>query len=59
MPKQSSHFGNYLNLTYLPWLSHPTPSVARIPVDEPVLASIMTHDHAKDLSASELGPLMI
>ena len=30
-----------------------------IPVDEPALASIMTHDHAKDLCASELGPLRI
>ena len=30
-----------------------------VPVDEPALASIMTHDHAKDLCASELGPLRI
>ena len=28
-----------------------------LPVDDPVLASIMTHDHDKDLCASELGPL--
>ena len=28
-------------------------------VDEPALASIMTHDHANDLCASELGPLRI
>ena len=28
-------------------------------VDEPDLASIMTHDHAKDLCASELSPLRI
>ena len=31
----------------------------RLPVDEPALASIMTYDHAKDLCASEIGPLMI
>ena len=37
----------------------PSPSAARLPVDEPALASIMTHDHAKDLCASELGPLRI
>ena len=30
-----------------------------IPVDEPALASIMTHDHAKSLCASELGLLRI
>ena len=42
-----------------PWLFHPTPSAARLPVDEPALASIMTHDHAKGLCASELGPLRI
>ena len=31
-----------------------------LPVDEPALASIiMTHDHAKDLCAPELDPLMI
>ena len=46
-------------LTYLTWLFHPSPSAARHPVDEPALASIMTHDHAKDLSASELGPMRI
>ena len=59
MPKQFYHSGNYLNLTYLIWLSHPSFSVVWLPVDEPVLASIMTHDHAKDLGASELGPLRI
>ena len=31
----------------------------RLPVDEPVLAWIMTHDHAEDLSASELGSLRL
>ena len=36
-----------------------SPSAARLPVDEPDLASIMTYDHAKDLCASELGPLRI
>ena len=49
--------GNYLNLTYLIWLSHPSSSAAWLPVDEPALVSIMTHDHAKDLCSSELGPL--
>ena len=49
----------YLNLTYLTWLFHLSPSAARLPVDEPALASIMTHDHAKDVCASELGPLRI
>ena len=44
---------------YLTWLSHPSPSAAQLPVDEPALASIMTHDHAKDLCAYELGPLRI
>ena len=43
--------------SYLIWLIHPSSSVVRLPVDEPVLASIMTYDHAKDLCASELGPL--
>ena len=57
MPKQSYHSGNYLNPTYLTCLFHPSPSVVRLPVDEPTLASIMTHDHAKYLCASELGPL--
>ena len=56
---RSSHTWNYLNLPYLTLLSHPSPSAARLPVDEPALASIMTHDHAKDLSASKLGPLRI
>ena len=37
-PKQSQHSGNYLNLNYLTWLSHPSPSAARLPVDEPALA---------------------
>ena len=59
MQKQSYHSGNYLNPTYLTWLFHPSPSEARLPVDEPALASIMTHDHAKDLCASKLGPLRI
>ena len=40
-------------------LSHPSPLAARLPVGEPALALILTHDHAKDLCASELGPLMI
>ena len=31
----------------------------KIYVDEPALASIMTYGHAKDLCASELGPLRI
>ena len=30
-------------------------SAARPPVDEPALATILTHDHAKDLCASELS----
>ena len=47
------------HLFFLTWLFHPSPSAARLPVDEPALASIMTHDHAKDLCASELGPLRI
>ena len=59
MPKESQHSGNYLNLNYLTWLFHPSPSAARLPVDEPALASIMTHDHAKYVCASELGPLRI
>ena len=53
--KQFSHSGNYLNLTYFIWLSHPSSPVARLPADEPALASIMTYDHAKDLCASELA----
>ena len=32
-----------LNPTYLTWLFHPSPSAARLPVDEPALASIKTH----------------
>ena len=40
------------DLAFPPW-----PSAAWFPVDEPVLVSIMTHDHAKDLCSSELGPL--
>ena len=59
MPKQSENSGNYLNPTHLTWLFNPSPSEARLPVDEPALASIMTHDHAKALCASELGPLRI
>ena len=38
---------------------HPSLLAARLPVDEPALTSIMTYDHAKDLCASELGPLRI
>ena len=49
--KQFQHFENYLNPTYLFWLSHPSSSVARLSVDEPALAWIMTHDLAKDLCA--------
>ena len=37
----------------------PSTTSARLPVDEPALASIMTHDHAKDLCTSELSPLRI
>ena len=51
--------GNYLNLTYSIWLSHPISSAASLPVDKPALASIMIYDHAEDLCASELGPLRI
>ena len=36
------------------WNALPSPSAARLPIDEPALASIMTHDLAKDLCASEL-----
>ena len=43
----------------LTWLFHPSPSAARLPVDEPALASIMTHDHAEDVCAFELGSLRI
>ena len=50
-------FGNYLNLTYLMWVFHHSSSAVRLPADEPTLASIMTHDHAKDLCASDRGPL--
>ena len=39
--------------------SHPSSSIVRLPVDKPALASIMTHDHAKGLCASELGLLRI
>ena len=35
------------------------PDIAMGRVDEPDLASIMTHDHAKDLCASEHGPMRI
>ena len=52
-------FLKLLNLTYLVWLPHPSSLVARLPVDEPALASIMTQDHAKGLCASELDPLRI
>ena len=34
-------------------------SVVLFPVDEPALASTMTHDHSEDLCASEPGPLRI
>ena len=34
-------------------------SVVRLPVDKPALASTTTHDHAKDVCSSELGPLRI
>ena len=30
-----------------------------LPIDEPAFVSIMTHDHAKDVCASELGPMRI
>ena len=33
--------------------------MARLYVDEPILAWIMTRDHAKELCFSELGPLRI
>ena len=50
MPKQFYHSGNYLNLTYLILLSHPSSSAAFLFVDEPDLASIMTYyDHDKYL----------
>ena len=52
-------FQKYLNLIYLIWRCHTSFSVARLIGDEPALAWIMTHDHAKDLCASELGPLGI
>ena len=48
------HSGNYLNRTYLTWLFYPSPSAARLPADEPALASIMTHDHAEDIRAIEV-----
>ena len=35
------------------------PVVSRLPVDEPDLDWIITHDHATDLCTSELGPLRI
>ena len=41
------------------WFSHPSSSVVRLPVDEPALALTTSQDHAKDLCASELGPLRI
>ena len=40
-------------LKSLIWLSHPRSSVARLPVDDPALPSIITNDHAKDLCASD------
>ena len=50
---------NKPSFNYLIWLPNPSSSAARLPADEPALASIMTHDHAKDLCASERGPLRI
>ena len=47
------------HLIILILFSHPSSSVARLPVDEPALASIMPYDHAKDVCSSELGPLRI
>ena len=38
---------------------HLSASASRIPVEEPALASNMTCNHAKNLCASELGPLKI
>ena len=52
-------FKKLFNPTYLIWFSHPSSLVAWLPVHEPALAWIMTHDHAKDMRASELGPLSI
>ena len=46
-------------LHVLTWFSHPSPSAAGLPVDEPVLASIMTHDHAKHFCASELSDIYL
>ena len=46
---------NYVNLTYLIWLSRPSYLVARLPVDETALA----HDRVEGLCASEHGPLWI
>ena len=54
-PANAETILTFLNRTYLIWLS----SAARLPVDEPALALIMTHDHAKDLCASELGQLRL
>ena len=47
------------HLPYFIWLSHPSPSAAWLPADEPALASVTTHDHANNLCASELCPLRI
>ena len=49
----------HINLTYSTWLSYPSSSAAQLSGDEPALASIMTHDHAEDLCASELDTLRI
>ena len=50
---------NNLNITEITqiWLSYASSSEAQLTVVEPALVCIMTHDHVKDLDASELGPL--
>ena len=58
IPKQFYHSENYLNIIYLVWLSVIAQG-SGLPVDEPSLLWIMKHDHAKDLCASDIGPLMI
>ena len=47
---------------YLIWLYHPSFSVARLPVDEPDVAWIMTHDHDVRLrarSADNIGAIEV
>ena len=39
------------------WLFHPSSSAAWLPVDEPALVPIMTHDHPKNLCSPENGLL--